>query len=54
MNIEPVKYDPAFPPMPAISQPQIATTRVMGTHPDFVVSPLEMATLFAWDEDEQD
>lgn len=52
MSAEPAEFGPTFLPGPPSYEQCVAN--VVGLHADFVVSPLEMAALFDWDDDEYD
>jgi hypothetical protein len=52
MSIEPVKVGRAFRPVPLSYQHGNAT--MVGPPTNYVVSPLAIAVLLAWDEDEDE
>ncbi len=52
MSLEPVEYGPTFLPVPPFYEPCVA--EAIGPRADYVASPLEIAALFDWDEDEYD
>ncbi len=50
MSVEPVEFGPTFLPVPPSYEQCVAGA--VGPKADYVVSPLEMAVLFDWDEDD--
>ncbi len=50
MSVEPVEFEPTLLPIPPSYEQCVANA--VGPRADLVVSPLEMALLFDWEEDE--
>jgi hypothetical protein len=51
VNADPLNYDDAYPPVPPSYEQCVAPAT--GPQADYVVSPLAMAALFDWDEDDE-
>jgi hypothetical protein len=50
MDTDPLSYEHTFPPIPPSYEQCVAPAT--GPRADYVASPLAMAALFDWDEDE--
>jgi hypothetical protein len=51
VDINPLNYDNAYPPVPPSYEQCVAPAAL--PRADYVVSPLAMAALFDWDEDDE-